>query len=99
MQIAIINVTIEAKGRDKVAIQRSQAMPSKIDINKDFYDPVKRIADTFNQDISADVVSRVLACASHYLHSLSACQALAVLSTWLLEEHDRVKQLDKDNHT
>lgn len=74
-------------------------MPGKIDINKDFYDPVKRIADTFNQDVSADVVSRVLACASHYLHSLPTCQALAILSAWILEEHDRVKQLDKNNHT
>lgn len=60
-----------------------------MDLNRDFYDPVKRKADTETQKVPADVVSRVLRCASDYLHSLPACKALELLSAWLNETHDR----------
>ncbi|MEM2989569.1 MAG: hypothetical protein QXQ02_00115 [Halobacteria archaeon] len=56
---------------------------SQINLNEDFYDHVKRIADTETQDISADVVARVMKCVAEYLKTLPADRIFCLMAEWL----------------
>jgi hypothetical protein len=52
-------------------------------LNRDFYNPIKKRADTAKLSLRASEVSRVLKCAAEHLASLPSEQALSVIAMWL----------------
>lgn len=62
-------------------------MARKIDLNRDFYDPVSRRCDTAGLAINRAEVGRVLAEAGQYLAKLPGHEALQVMAAWAARGH------------